>query len=153
MSGQEIEGGQLNKCQVFLRISREKVYGSFVLEKNSATGNFMSQFVNWLVDASATGRQSKLHSSARPGAPSILVRRRACFLNSHLPSRWTGRDARNDSRLLLWITRFPDLIFITFFFPQWEYIKDNVCVTPVPEWLAPCHPKGVRGWEGGWVRE
>ena len=47
-------------------------------------------------------------------------------LNINLPGRWIGRASHNDSPLLPWPPRSPDLTPCDFFL--WGYIKDRVYV-------------------------
>ena len=49
-------------------------------------------------------------------------------LNAILPGRWIGRASHNDSPLLPWPPRSPDLNPCDFFL--WGYIKDRVYVPP-----------------------
>jgi len=51
-------------------------------------------------------------------------------LNANLPSRWIGRASHNDSPLLTWPPRSPDLTPCDFFL--WGYIKDRVYVPHMP---------------------
>ena len=45
----------------------------------------------------------------------------------NLPGRWIGRDSHNESSLLTWPPRSPDLTPCDFFL--WGYIKDHMCCT------------------------
>ena len=51
-------------------------------------------------------------------------------LNAILPGRWIGRASHNDSPILPWRPRSPDLTPCDFFL--WVYIKDRVYVPPMP---------------------
>ena len=57
-------------------------------------------------------------------------------LNNRLPKRWVGRD---DSQLLCWSPRSPDLTPLDFF--MWGYVKDSVYKPPPPQTI---HDLNVR---------
>ena len=60
-------------------------------------------------------------------------------LNANLPSRWIGCTFHNDSPLLTWPPRSPDLTPCNFFL--WGYIKDHVYVRPMPRDLPQLRPR------------
>jgi hypothetical protein len=51
-------------------------------------------------------------------------------LNHVFPQRWIGRHGPNDSPLLWWPPRSPDMTPCDFFL--YGYVKDTVCVPPLP---------------------
>jgi len=63
------------------------------------------------------------------GAPPHFHFNVRAHLNANLPSRWIGRTSHNESPLLPWPRRSPDLN-CNFFL--WVYIKDRVYVRPTP---------------------
>ena len=52
------------------------------------------------------------------------------FLNETLPQRWIGRTGPKDLALHSWPPRSPDMTPCDFFL--WGYIKERVCVPPLP---------------------
>jgi len=48
------------------------------------------------------------------------------FLDAVFPNRWIGRDSPTP-----WPPRSPDITLFDFFL--WEYVKDKVFSTPVPD--------------------
>ena len=50
------------------------------------------------------------------------------YLNDALPSRWIGRTSKDDSPLLPWPPRSPDLTPCDFFL--WGYVKEHMFVPP-----------------------
>ena len=51
-------------------------------------------------------------------------------MNENLPERWIGRAGNDDSVLLKWPRRSPDLTPCDFFL--WGYVKGLVYVPPLP---------------------
>jgi len=47
-------------------------------------------------------------------------------LDATFPNRWIGRDGPTP-----WLTRSPDITPLHYF--SWEYVKDKVFSTPVPD--------------------
>ena len=56
------------------------------------------------------------------------------YLSDTLPHRWIGRGSQDDSPLLPWPPRSPDLTPCDFFL--WGYVKDHVFFPPIPLDLA-----------------
>jgi hypothetical protein len=64
------------------------------------------------------------------GAPPHLHLEVRRHLNTTLPQRWIGRTSNEDSALIPWSPRSPDLTPCDFFL--WGYVKDKVYVSPIP---------------------
>jgi len=64
------------------------------------------------------------------GAPPHFHFDAHAHLNANLPGRWIGRASHNDSPLLSWPPRSPDLTSCDYFL--WGYIEDCVYVPPLP---------------------
>ena len=82
-----------------------------------------------MANATITGRYRGLHFQQDGAPPHYHLDVRA-HLNAILPGRWIRRASHNDSLLLLWPPRSPDLTPCDFFL--WGYIKDHVYVPPMP---------------------
>ena len=61
------------------------------------------------------------------------------YLNDTLTHRWIGRVSQDDSPLLPWPPRSPDLTPCDFFL--WGYVKDHVFVPPMHLDLAELRSK------------
>ena len=81
------------------------------------------------------------------------------YLNDTLPHRWIVRASQDDSPLLSWPQRSPDLTPFDFFL--WGYVKNHVFVPPMPLDLSELqqriehavagidHQMLVRVWQAG----
>ena len=116
------------KVNVFCAASSFKVYGTFFFAEPTVTGiNYLDMLRLWLMP------QLQEHSEdfifQQDGAPPHFNFDVLVHLNTKLPGRLIRRASHNDSPLLPWPPRSPDLTPCDFCL--WGYIKDRVYVPPM----------------------
>jgi len=93
---------------VFRAVSSCKVYGPFFFAEPTVTGiNYLDMLQLWLIPQ----LQEEIVDfiSQQDGAPPHYHLDVRAHLNANLPGRWIGRASHNDSPLLPWPPRSPDL--------------------------------------------
>jgi len=119
----------LPKVNVFGAVSSCKVYGPFFFAKPTATGiNYLDMLQQWLMPQ--LQKDSAIFIFQQDGAPPHIHFYVRAHLNANLTGHWIGRASHNDSALLTWPPRSPDLTPCDFFLRS--YIKDCVYVPPMP---------------------
>ena len=108
------------KVNVWLGITKSKVYGPFFFAESTITGNvyldMLEQFLEpQLVD---DGIKNTIVFQ-QDGAPPIFARIVRDYLNQAFPERWIGRGSQR-----IWASRSPDLTPLDFF--AWGFIKAKV---------------------------
>jgi transposase len=116
------------KVNVFCAISHSKVYGPFFFEEKTVTGaTYHQMLMNWLLPQLREDGGNFIFQ--QDGAPPHWHRNVRHYLNEALPQRWIGRATNDDSVLIRWPPRSPDLTPCDFFL--WGYVKDKVYVPPL----------------------
>ena len=121
------------KVNAFCVISSCKVYGQFFFAKTPVTGiNYLDMLQLWLMPQLQDDSEDFIfqQDEARPHFH-FDVR---THISANLRGRWIGRAFHNDSRLLPWPPRSPDLSPCHFFL--WGYIKNRVYVPSMPSDLS-----------------
>jgi hypothetical protein len=72
--------------------------------------------------------EGRMHFQQDGAPPHYNTDVRKCH-RTRFPGRWIGRAAP-----ILWPPRHPDLTPLDFFL--WDFVKDRVCVPPIPENVA-----------------
>ena len=117
------------KVNVFCAISSCKVYRPFFFAEPTVTGiNCLDMLQLWLMLQLQDDSEDFIFQQDE-ALPHFYFDVRA-HLNANLPGQWIGRASHNDSPLLPWPPRSPDLTPCDFFL--WGYIKDHVYVPPMP---------------------
>jgi hypothetical protein len=112
---------------MFCAISSQKVYGPFFFAEKSVNGfAYLDMLQLWLLPQLQDSDNSILQQDGAPPHFHLEVR---CHLNTTLPQRWIGRTSNEDSTLILWPPRSPDLTPCDFFLCS--YVKDKVYVAPL----------------------
>ena len=107
---------------VFCAVSSCNVYGPFFFAEPTVTGiNYLDMLQLWLMPQLQEDIVDFIFQ--QDGAPSHYHLDVSAHLNANLPGRWIGRASHNDSPLLPWPPRSPDLTPCDFFL--WGYIKDR----------------------------
>jgi hypothetical protein len=101
------------KINVFCAVSERTVYGPFIFEEQTVTGqSYLEMLSNWLIPelAAEDGNYLFQQDGAQPHRY-LAVRK---FLNEHLPNRSIGRAGQNDQIFCKWPPRSPDLVTFSF---------------------------------------
>jgi len=117
------------EVNMFYAVSSCKVYGPFFFAEPTVTGiNYLDMLQLWLMPQLQEGSEDFIFQ--QDGAPPHIHFHICAHLIANLPSRWIGRPSHNDSPLLIWPPRTPDLTPCDFFL--WAYIKDRLYMAPMP---------------------
>ncbi|GFG39802.1 hypothetical protein Cfor_10577 [Coptotermes formosanus] len=121
------------KVNVFGAVSSRKVYGPFFFAEPTVTGiNCLDMLQLWLLPQLQEDSEDFIFQ--QDGAPPHFHFDVRAHLSANLPGCWIGRASDNDSPVLPWPPRSPDVTVCDFFL--WGYIKDRVYVPPMPRDLA-----------------
>ena len=102
------------KLNVFCAVSKQTVYGPFILEGQTVTGRrYLEMLIKWLIPQLADERHDYLFQ--QDGAPPHWHLAVRTFLNEHLPNRRIGRAGPNYQVFCKWPLRSPDLAVCEFF--------------------------------------
>jgi len=117
------------KVNVFCAVSFCEVYGPFFFAEPTVTDiNYLDMLQLWLMPQLQEDSEEFIFQ--QDGAPPHFHFDVRAHVTANLPGRWIGRASHNDSPLLPWPPRSPDLTPCDFFL--WGYIKDRVYVPSMP---------------------
>ncbi|PNF14823.1 hypothetical protein B7P43_G06338 [Cryptotermes secundus] len=121
------------KLIVFCALSQTKLYGPFFFCEKTVTGtSYLDMLQLWLFpQLPVDSGDFVLQQDGAPPHWNINVRR---YLNNDLRHRWIAHVREDDVALFTWPPRSPDLTPCDFFLLG--YIKDRVCVPPLPRTLV-----------------
>ena len=117
------------KVNVFCAVSKKHVYGPCFFDENVTGDNYLHMLQAWLMDR-LTANEAEDFIFKQDGAPAHWKLSVRAYLNENLPGRWIGRAGNDDSVLLKWPPRSPDLTPCDFFL--WGYVKGLVYIPPLP---------------------
>lgn len=113
------------KVNVWVGITKQKVYGPFMFRENTVTGgtylDMLEQFLEPQLQQDGILGTVVYQQDGAPPHFALQVRE---YLNRTFPNRWIGRASPR-----LWAARSPDLTPMDFFL--WGFVKDNVYRTKV----------------------
>jgi hypothetical protein len=117
------------RFNVFCAISSPKVYGPFFFAKKSVNGfAYLDMLQLWLLPQ--LQEDSDNFILQQDGATHHFQLEVHHHLNNILPQSWIVHTSNEDTTLIPWPPRSPDLTPCDFFF--WGYVKDKVYVSPLP---------------------
>ncbi len=109
------------KVNVFCAVSRNKVFGPYFFETDTARGqSYLDMLQHWLF------------TLLQEDGPGFIFQqdRASCPLAHECKNFLKERKGNNDLALCAWPPRSPDFTVCDFFL--WCYVKDRVYVPPLP---------------------
>ena len=114
------------KVNLFWAVSSCQVYGPFFFAEPTVTGiSYLDMLQLWLMPQ--LQENSEVFIFQQDGAPPHFHFDVGAQISANLPGRWIRRASHNDSPLLPWPPRSPDLIPCDFFY---GITSRNVCTCP-----------------------